>query len=111
MNRAFRRINHSLIVILNANVLTDPATGTLAEIQAQQIDRRVRGDLNNGGLINDNGVNHVSGFSFTVSRVEQTGRTLTVAWFLTMVPLAKVLKLDGTIGFQVTLSDTFTVET
>lgn len=109
MNRAFRRVNRSLIVMLNANVLTDPSKGTLAEVQAQQIERRTRGDLNNGGLINDNGVNHVSGFAFTVSRVEQTARTLTIAWSLTMVPLAKVLKLDGTIGFAITISDTFSV--
>lgn len=111
MNRAFRRVNRSLLVMLNANVLTDPARRTLAEVQAQQIERRVRGDLNNGGLVNDNGVNHVSAFEFTVSRIEQTARTLTIAWSLTMVPLAKVLKLDGTIGYAITLSDTFTVGT
>lgn len=111
MNRAFRVVNRSLIVFLNANLLTDPSTGTLAEIEAQQIERTVGAALSSGGLLNDNGINHVSAFAFNVSRIEQTARTLTVRWQLTIVPLAKVLFLNGTIGFAITIADTFSIGT
>ncbi len=111
MNRAYRVVNRSLIVFLNANLLTDPTTGTLAEVEAQQIERTVGAALSGGGLLNDNGINHCSAFNFSVSRFEQTARTLTVVWALTIIPLAKVLRLDGTIGFAVTISDTFSVGT
>ena len=111
MNRAYRVVNRSLIVTLNANVLTNPSTGTLAEIEAQQIERTVRSAITNGGLINDQGVNHVSGFDFQVSRVEKTAQTLTIVWALQIVPLAKVLTLTGDIGFTLTIDDTFSVGT
>lgn len=111
MNRAFRVVNRSLIVFLNANLLTDPNTGVLAEIEAQQIENTVRAAINGGGLLNDNGVNHVSGYAFNVSRIEKTAQTLTVRWQLTIVPLAKVLFLNGTIGFAITIADTFSIGT
>lgn len=111
MNRAYRRVNRALIVFLNANLLTNPATGTLAEIEAQQIENAVSADLNSGGLLNDQNVNHVSSFKFQVSRVEQTAKTLTVVWALQIVPLAKVITLSGDIGFTLTLTDTFSVAT
>lgn len=111
MNRAYRRVTRSLIVFLNANLLTNPTTGTLAEIEAQQIEGAVTADLNSGGLLNDQNVNHVSAFKFQVSRVEQTAKTLTVVWALQIVPLAKVLTLSGDIGFALTITDTFSVAT
>ena len=85
--------------------------GWLAEIEAQQIERTVRSAITNGGLINDQGINHVSGFDFQVSRVEKTAQTLTIVWALQIVPLAKVLTLTGDIGFTLTIDDTFSVGT
>lgn len=111
MNRAYRRVTRSLIVFLNASLLTNLTTGALAEIEAQQIEGAVTADLNSGGLLNDQNVNHVSAFKFQVSRVEQTAKTLTVVWALQIVPLAKVLTLSGDIGFALTITDTFSVAT
>lgn len=109
MNRAFRGVDRSLAPLLNGNVLTDPRTGTLAESARQQIQARVTGDLNSGVLLNDQGVDHVSAFSFRVSATEKTAVTNTVVWSLTLVPLAKVITLSGTIGFAVTLTGTANV--
>jgi hypothetical protein len=109
MNRAFRGVDRSLAPLLNGNVLTDPKTGTLAESARQQIQARVTGDLNSGVLLNDQGVNHVSAFLFKVSATEKTALTNTVVWSLTIVPLAKVITLSGTIGFAVTLTGTANV--
>lgn len=109
MNRAFRGVDRSLAPLLNGNVLTDPRTGTLAESARQQIQARVTGDLNSGVLLNDQGVDHVSGFLFKVSATEKTAVTNTVVWSLTIVPLAKVITLSGTIGFAVTLTGTANV--
>ncbi len=109
MNRAFRGVDRSLAPLLNGNVLTDPKTGTLAESARQQIQARVTGDLNSGVLLNDQGVDHVSGFLFKVSATEKTAVTNTVVWSLTIVPLAKVITLSGTIGFAVTLTGTANV--
>lgn len=109
MNRAFRGVDRSLAPLLNGNVLTDPRTGTLAESARQQIQARVTGDLNSGVLLNDQGVNHVSAFLFKVSATEKTALTNTVVWSLTIVPLAKVITLSGTIGFAVTLTGTANV--
>ena len=109
MNRAFRGVDRSLAPLLNGKVLTDLKTGTLAESARQQIQARVTGDLNSGVLLNDQGVNHVSAFVFKVSATEKTALTNTVVWSLTIVPLAKVITLSGTIGFAVTLTGTANV--
>lgn len=109
MNRAFRGVDRSLAPLLNGNVLTNPRTGTLAESARQQIQARVTGDLNSGVLLNDQDINHVSAFLFKVSATEKTALTNTVVWSLTIVPLAKVITLSGTIGFAVTLTGTANV--
>jgi hypothetical protein len=75
----------------------------LAEVECQQIEQVMRAAVNNGGLLADNGTNHVSGYDFQVSRVEPTGFTNNIAWSFPIVPLAKVLTLSGTIGFTITL--------
>jgi len=103
MNRAWNVTFATLINILNANLLTNKNDGTLAEIEAQQIERSVIAALNSGGLLNDNGVNHVSAFDFSVSRLEQTAVTFNVSCALTIVPLAKAVTISETIGFAVTI--------
>jgi hypothetical protein len=109
MNRAFRGVDRSLAPLLNGNVLTDPRSGTLAESARQQIQARVTGDLNSGVLLNDQGIDHVSAFLFKVSATEKTALTNNVVWSLTILPLAKVITLSGTIGFAVTLTGTANV--
>lgn len=103
MNRAYNTTFNSLIDLLNANLLTNKGDGTLAEIEAQQIERTVIAALSSGGLLNDNGVNHVSAFDFSVSRVEQTAVTFNVDCALTIVPLAKAVTITESIGFAVTI--------
>ena len=45
----------------------------------------------------------------TDGNTEKTALTNTVVWSLTIVPLAKVITLSGTIGFAVTLTGTANV--
>ncbi len=101
MNRAWNVTSLVLQNEVNRNFLTNP-DGTVAEIDAQQLERAVRAALNSGGLLNDNGVNHVSGFDFSVNRVENTGATENVDCALSIQPRAKAVTITETMGFAIT---------
>lgn len=104
MNRAFNVTFDVLIDELNRNFLTND-DGTVAEIDAQQLERTVRARLSSGGLVNDNGVNHVSSFDFSVSRVERTGITENVDCALEIQPRAKAVTINEDISFAVTIGE------
>ncbi len=102
MNRAWNVTSSVLIDNVNRAFLTNP-DGTVAEIDAQQLERSVRAALNSGGLLNDNGVNHVSAYDFSVNRVERTALTENVDCALSITPRAKAVTITETMGFAITV--------
>lgn len=102
MNRAWNVTSGVLTDNVNRAFLTNP-DGTVSEIDAQQLERSVRAALNSGGLLNDNGVNHVSDYDFSVNRVERTALTENVDCALSITPRAKAVTITETMGFAITV--------
>ena len=102
MNRAWNVTSGVLTDNVNRAFLTNP-DGTVSEIDAQQLERSVRAALNSGGLLNDNGVNHVSNYDFSVNRVERTALTENVDCALSITPRAKAVTITETMGFAITV--------
>jgi len=104
MNRAWNVTSSILTDNVNRDFLTND-DGTVAELDAQQLERLVRAALNSGGLLNDGGVNHVSNYAFSVSRVERTGLTENVECALSIQPRAKAVTITETMGYTITVGN------
>ena len=88
---------------LNANLLADPATGQLAEIECQKFEAQIGNRLRKKLVGSDKGRQHCSALAFTVVRGDNYVSNGQINGQINIVPRAPATTISISVGFSPTL--------